>query len=126
MRHTAVRLGDRLIKVGRARPVFVVRRMADCPDLPPHVQGASEAKGRRRQTVSVSALLDRRLYPSARNRLRRLRGPGAGDDVGKDTVPLVLQREIEGSLDAEPPDQALRQPPLVFVVPFHVAAPFRD
>ena len=58
----AVQCGDRFVKVGSRTPTLVVKRVVEIPDLPPHAQLVSEFRHGRPMTVSVSALLDRRLF----------------------------------------------------------------
>ena len=58
----AVRPGDRFMKVG-GQVTMVVRRLLELPNcLHPHAQLVSEQARSRTTTLSVSALLDRRLF----------------------------------------------------------------
>jgi len=61
----SVQCGDRFVKVGSRTSTLVVKRVVEIPDLQPHVQLVSERRDGRPMTVSVSALLDRRLFAPA-------------------------------------------------------------
>ena len=61
----SVECGDRFVKVGSRTPALVVKRVVEMSDLPTHVQLISEIRHGRPMTVSVSALLDRRLFQPA-------------------------------------------------------------
>ncbi len=53
--------GDRFLRQDAVPTVWVVRRLLDLPDLPPHLHIVPE-NGHRVLTFAVSALLDERLF----------------------------------------------------------------
>ena len=60
---TNVKPGDRFSKIGALRTVWVVEGRAPTPnELPPHVYLVDESDPHHRVTLSISALLDRRMY----------------------------------------------------------------
>jgi hypothetical protein len=58
----SVQPGDRFEKVGTFRTVWVVKRLLDLPDLPPHIHIVPEVTQRPVLTFSISAVCDKRHF----------------------------------------------------------------
>ena len=85
--------GDRFLRQGSVPTVWVVRRLLDLPDLPPHLHIVPE-NGHRVLTFAVSALADERLF-------RRLPGK-AGPPMA--VAPAHWEPEAEPAPDLLPLD----------------------
>ncbi|MGB0681694.1 MAG: hypothetical protein ACPGOV_03265 [Magnetovibrionaceae bacterium] len=57
----SIKPGDRFVRVGTYKSIWVVRRLLDLEDMPPHLHIQQEG-GYRVLTFSVSALLDKTLF----------------------------------------------------------------
>jgi hypothetical protein len=62
MRAPPIQPGDRFIKLDNTSSVWVAESVLERPDLPVHVRLIRADDPHRMITLSVSALLDRRLY----------------------------------------------------------------
>ena len=65
MRAPPIQPGDRFIKLDNANSIWVAESILERPDLPVHVRLIRADDPHRVITLSVSALLDRRLYRRA-------------------------------------------------------------
>ena len=62
MRSIPIQPGDRFCRAENAESVWIAETILERSDLPPHVRLARADNPYRVITVSVSALLDKRLY----------------------------------------------------------------
>ncbi len=60
--NTAIRAGDRFIRVGTSTTIWVVEQRLAFDGLAPHVRLAEEQRRSRKITLSESALLDDTLH----------------------------------------------------------------
>ncbi len=58
----SIQPGDRFVKTEDPSVVWVVERLLNLPDLPPHLHISPEGQSKRILTFSVSALLDGKLF----------------------------------------------------------------
>lgn len=62
MRGNPIHPGDRFCRAGNLESVWIAETVIERPDLPPHIRLTRADNPYRVITVSVSALLDKRLY----------------------------------------------------------------
>ena len=58
----SVKPGDRFIRLGPYETVWVVTRLLDMDDMPPHLHLTPEGSGSRLLTFSVAAVQDEKLF----------------------------------------------------------------
>ena len=66
-RNGQIRPGDRFVKAEDKKVVWVVDRVVNFPDLPPHLRLRIEGENKHIRTFSVSAVLDGRLFQKVKS-----------------------------------------------------------
>ena len=62
MKLTSIKAGDKFIKPGVPNIVWVVNRLVDLPNLPPHAELSVKGQHKRKMMMSEDALTDPRLF----------------------------------------------------------------
>ncbi len=62
MKLTSIKAGDKFTKPYVPNIVWVVDRLVDLPNLPPHAELSVEGQYKRKMMMSVDALTDPRLF----------------------------------------------------------------
>jgi hypothetical protein len=63
----SVKPGDRFIRLGPYETVWVVKRLLDMEDMPPHLHLTPEGSGARLLTFSVAAVQDEKFFKRLSN-----------------------------------------------------------